>query len=333
MYKYEQKLIKHISNIKEIKTNHTYPGEYFDFVFLCGKERSAGDNRSLLEKYINRKKQMRALYSEELHEFLDKMDLLTFEELLFELSTALIIIVESFGSACELGAFSYLNENISKLFIINDKNFKLEKSFITQGPLAKIQKLSKKEGVKRVFYEEFKEELGEKKLIISDDIFKMINNDIKPRKNINKKAFVINDKKMILHDARYLLWFLFDLIKTYGTIRVNNVINILKNTFNVEKIEYESSTKNDTLVDDDFYYLSLFTLRMLEKFNLIKKIKDNYIINYEYIKNQQIDIHKLPSVIFKGKFARKLTTYKDISKIINKAKKEGFIIWKQSYKI
>lgn len=63
---------------------------------------------------------------------------LDFEHALSAISEKIIIILESSGAICELGAFS--NDILRhKLIVINDKNFQHAPSFINTGPLAAIK--------------------------------------------------------------------------------------------------------------------------------------------------------------------------------------------------
>ena len=67
--------------------------------------------------------------------------MLTFEEFLAEVSDVIVLFVESPGSFCELGAFSYAEKLFSdKLIIVIDEKYKGDKSFIITGPTAKAEK-------------------------------------------------------------------------------------------------------------------------------------------------------------------------------------------------
>lgn len=123
----------------------TYP----KFVFLCGKTFSSEPeysltNRGVVDKYLTAKsKDVFIVLSEKLWEdsFKSSIDLLTFEEFLAEVSDSIILFVESPGSFCELGAFSYAEKLFSdKLIIVIDEKYKGDKSFIITGPTAKAQK-------------------------------------------------------------------------------------------------------------------------------------------------------------------------------------------------
>ena len=78
--------------------------------------------------------------SEQLWEdgFDSKIDLLTFEEFLAEVSDAIILFVESPGSFCELGAFAYADSLFSdKMIVVLDEAYRNSRSFISTGPVLK----------------------------------------------------------------------------------------------------------------------------------------------------------------------------------------------------
>ena len=98
---------------------------YINFSFLCGKGKKDGETNSrdkLTEEVFNKSSDIYPIIAEDLYNIFreEKLDVLTIEEILFSFSTALIIIVESFGSACELGAFAR-KEYLDKVWVIEDK--------------------------------------------------------------------------------------------------------------------------------------------------------------------------------------------------------------------
>lgn len=121
----------------------TYP----KFIFLCGKSYSYDtyykSNRGIISNFIKSQKQDVVLVlSEKLWEkdYSKNMDLLTFEEFLAEVSDCIILFVESPGTFCELGAFSYADKLFSdKLVVIIDNKYKNEQSFIVRGPVEKCR--------------------------------------------------------------------------------------------------------------------------------------------------------------------------------------------------
>lgn len=67
------------------------------------------------------------------------IDILTFEEVLAEISECIIIISESPGTYCELGAFALNDLFVGKTIVINENNPNYKNSFITKGPIRKIE--------------------------------------------------------------------------------------------------------------------------------------------------------------------------------------------------
>jgi len=124
----------------------TYP----KFVFLCGKgidsnqeDSYTKSNRGIIDAYLSKlNPDIKIVLSERIWEdaFDENIDLLTFEEFLAEVSDAIILFVESPGSFCELGAFTYANNLFSdKLIIVMDEKYKDSKSFISTGPVLKAK--------------------------------------------------------------------------------------------------------------------------------------------------------------------------------------------------
>lgn len=114
------------------------------FVFLCGKDISIDDggNRKLIsELYSKNRRDIISVYSERLFTIFDlnMVDLLSFEELLAELSDGIILFVESYGTACELGAFAMRDELLDKLLVINGREHIGKNTFINDGPIKKVQ--------------------------------------------------------------------------------------------------------------------------------------------------------------------------------------------------
>ena len=103
--------------INSIKLHLDYKSKFITspkFVFLCGKQFTKESyyetNRGIIDKFLKSKsKDIYIVLSEQLweKEFNSNIDLLTFEEFLAEVSDCIILFVESPGSFCELGAFSY----------------------------------------------------------------------------------------------------------------------------------------------------------------------------------------------------------------------------------
>lgn len=322
----ETRIVKAILNNKnEIKSNHTSLGNYYDFIFLCGGEKYEKDNRSMLVQHINKSKKRSSLYSEDLFSFLKDIDLLTFEEILLEISTAVIIILESWGSACELGAFSYVNSNIDKLLVINDIKHKESQSFINDGPLRKIDKHSGMK--KRVFFEKFIDNQPRNTLVISSELSDEIDN-IQPKKTFKSAAFSITASKTIeILDISYLMWLIVDIIKIFGTIKKKNTYTLILNIFEVETIILRTSAENTISNQNEVKSIIDFLITVLLKFKLIKEDKDNCTLNLSFLRQNGVKVKEFSSVLFKESFLKTRNAIKMKAEILNKAKKDGYIIW------
>lgn len=131
--------------------------EYTD-VFLCG---GVSTNENCLRDWVRtelEKNKIRVLYPEDL--FMDilnkdkKMDLLSLENFLAENSDIICVMPESPGSLVELGAFTNNEQTLEKLFVIMDKYYEKQKSFIMMGPIKYVSNQKGKERI--IFYDKNK---------------------------------------------------------------------------------------------------------------------------------------------------------------------------------
>ncbi len=129
--------------------NQTVP----KFIFLCGEKPSAESksigrktNREEMIEYLPRlAPNVVVLLAETLWAGL-KLNLLTFEHFMAQISDLVLMFLEGPGTIAELGAFASVDNLIPKLLVFNDKRYRHVDSFITSGPLAKISENSS-EGV------------------------------------------------------------------------------------------------------------------------------------------------------------------------------------------
>ncbi|MDD3207171.1 MAG: retron St85 family effector protein [Desulfobacterales bacterium] len=324
-----KKIIHFIKNNSDFfKKDFAYSDNYLPLAFLCGKRRSNNDNRSIIQKDIFDVYNILCLYSEELFEIFSRedLDLMTFEEFLFDVSSAIVLIVESFGSACELGSFGLINTNIGKLWVINNKKYKDENSYIEKGPLKKIKKL--RPG--HVFYENFNDD-GQ--IELSTDLYVSLSK--LDQTNFRRKPYTTVGSTVDITDAGYLLWFLIDYVNIFGSILENEFIPIIKNIFNVEQIRMTFSSKNNA--DGAYEWMSEWIISNLpqilvklevffEKYN--PKYGKYFSLNHGYFRKINRSATTLPSIIFKSSFIKTQKSRKELSKIICSKKKEGFDIWK-----
>jgi len=138
-----------INDIKRYQVSESFKYVYYPkFIFLCGKAFEKADyatsNRGILQNYIaKRASSIYVILSEKSFDskFLPEIDLLSFEEYIAEICDYIFLFVESMGTACELGAFTYINKQFNeKLIIINDNRHKGKTTFINNGPIDKAMR-------------------------------------------------------------------------------------------------------------------------------------------------------------------------------------------------
>lgn len=113
-------------------------------LFLCGGDPKYFKNRENIEQYFSKHHRhflhFRAEHaweaiSNEANKSTNKTNALALEEWLAEFSDAVIILVESFGTVAELGAFSISEPLRKKLLPIINKKFEKDESFVNTGPV------------------------------------------------------------------------------------------------------------------------------------------------------------------------------------------------------
>lgn len=327
---HERNFIQLIVKYKDhLKKNHGAKGNYFDFIFLCGAEKKPGilDNRSIVSSIVDKNIRTKSIYSEELFDFLSEFDLLTFEELLLEISTNVVIIVESWGSAAELGAFSFVDENLKKLIVINDEIHITKKSFINDGPLKKIGKYQPEK--KKVFFEKFTDHIDRKILIVSEELSNKLEN-ITSIETMKANPYEINvDLKILeVREVRYVLWLLIDIIRLFGMFSVNNSYSIFLSIFEVDSINIRTSSKNLISNQSEVRKIFDFLMKVLNESKLIIIEDDKYKINYDFFVESKIQINTFSNLLFTDPFLYSREFIKQRSMIINKLKKSGDYIWK-----
>ena len=317
-------------NQSYIKKNHGSIGSFYDFVFLCGAQRKEGteDNRTIVAKILSSNKNIRYLYSEDLFSYLIELDLLTFEELLMEISTNVIIIVETWGAATELGAFSFVDDNIDKLIVINKERYEFESSFITNGPIRKIRERTSKK-LQSVFYERFTKH-GDLEFLTSSE--KLINRleNLEPSNTLKSNPFEVEsrDRKiLIITDVRYVIWLLFDILKLFATFKEGNSYNILLAIFDVEIIHVRTNSKNCITNQVQVKKIIEFLMTILLKFNFIILKDGNYKINYSFFNSNAVKVNHVSNLLFNESFYNSRKFLKSRTKLLNKLKKSGVFIW------
>jgi hypothetical protein len=120
-------------------------------LFICGGDPQYCFNRVKVENYLDKHQEkflfFRAEYaweviSKESQKTNGSINAMALEEWLADFSDAVIILVESFGTVAELGAFSISPHLRKKLLPILNKDFEKDVSFINTGPVMWVDKES-----------------------------------------------------------------------------------------------------------------------------------------------------------------------------------------------
>ncbi|QYJ92253.1 retron St85 family effector protein [Shewanella spartinae] len=118
-------------------------------IFICGGDPEFCSNREVMEVYLKRHASniltFRAEYAWDtiVKSRKNNINALALEEWLADFSDVVIILVESFGTVAELGAFSMATDLRRKLLPILDKQFEHVPSFINTGPVKWVNQESK----------------------------------------------------------------------------------------------------------------------------------------------------------------------------------------------
>lgn len=115
---------------------------FFTFVFLCGGDKRTHNSRELLTDILVRNDDVKIIISENLEKFKGNLDLLTFENVLEAVSKMILIPLESFGTSCELGAFTRIDNESNKVVAIIEEKHSKDKSFVNYGPIQLLKEIN-----------------------------------------------------------------------------------------------------------------------------------------------------------------------------------------------
>jgi hypothetical protein len=212
-------------------------------VFLCGGSKSDGTvsmRRSQVEDFIRKqfKGAVEVFYAEDyVKSFSEKKpsaELLDMEAGLFKISDRVILILEGYGAACELGAFANPKKQREKLIVINDKKYEKDKSFITLGPIRSIEIANPSEN--RILYYTFAPDGKDSPDAIADTFIEL--NDlivsatkIRSRGGIGVMLPPTMDFSSHAELTQSHIFFVHDLIFLCGPTRTWILVEVLKYLF------------------------------------------------------------------------------------------------------
>ncbi|OCH19471.1 retron St85 family effector protein [Aliivibrio logei] len=204
-------------------------------LFICGGDPLYCSNRGKIENYLERyhpeflyfrAEHAWAAISSPARESGKNENALKLEGWLADFSDAVVILVESFGTVAELGAFS-LNESLrSKLLPILEKEYEKDVSFINTGPVKWVDSDSI---YKPSMYTDFSTILT-----CMPQMMERLNR--KPKRIFRDKIDTFGDRKLTLKE---FLFFIVHIISSLGPINETELIDISLNTINYGKKKKE----------------------------------------------------------------------------------------------
>lgn len=269
------------------------------FIMLCGKktDNNITDNRLITKNILMQNRlDIFIIYSEEIFDILDndEIDLLKFEEILVEISDGVIIFLESYGTAAELGAFTYLDSLAKKTLVFTDVKYKNDKSFINSGPFKRIQNVTKND-----------EQIIFAKPILNDiydfgntRIFSKVVNFVNHDKNIslskeNLDLDTTNNNGFVLISPQLLIFFIVDIVFVFDFIPREAIKNEILKVLGKPRDQLKVKLSSNNAIDPDivFNYLISFLIRWkILKHQIDKKNKNSELIslNFEEIEFRSI---------------------------------------------
>ncbi len=193
-------------------------------VFLCGANKSPTNPepvRDIILQYAKRRwNQFLFFRAEEVFNatpLKGSEDLLTLEDRLGDYSDCIIIVCESESAFAELGAFA-LRDNLAKnVLVINDNLFRSSQSFITLGPISRIDHISI---FKPTVYADFRAILRSAN---------EIENRLKRIQRFRRRKIKLSTKEAFQNaDAKIRLLLLADIIHLLSPVKKGEVISFLK---------------------------------------------------------------------------------------------------------
>lgn len=251
------------------------------FVFICG-EQILDDEGKLIDKNILEEKNniryfimksfskqkhigeydkesypVKCVISEYLYSEDRWDDILTFEEVLAEISEYIIIITESPGTYCELGAFAFNDSFANKTIVINEDNPEYKNSFITKGPIRKIETQHEENIILYTGKANLKSSLQ-----LNDLITKISTKQVKYTPNLDPQKLGLKN----------LIYELLNIIELFQPINTYEIESLYKE---IKKISYYTISNRDKHKIRSFKLV----IELMEKMKVIKNINGFYHLN------------------------------------------------------
>jgi hypothetical protein len=213
---------KAIETIKSaLRKSQTFLKTDAILVLTCGKQPnqdSPGGRDRIIDYAKSHLKQFQFFIAESVFNLSGHkdIDLLSLEKLLLGFCDCVLIVLESQSTFSELGAFAIEDDLVKNMLVINDINFKDSTSFISLGPLAKVNKESRFGPVIHVDLKSI--------LRAAPEISKRLSITEKKK----KKRFHLGDfRKFQEAPAKVRMLFLLDMITFFQPLTHKEIISIL----------------------------------------------------------------------------------------------------------
>lgn len=240
-------------------------------IFICGGDPKNFPNRLKIENYIKKHSKnnltFRAEYAwETIVESRKKsVNALELEDWLADFSDVVLILVESFGTVAELGAFSMGKHLRKKLLPILNKDFEDDESFINTGPVRWVNNDSKYGPCIHADFNSI--------LTCMPDVLERV--DIR-----RPKIYASRSDETTYGELNFtkkeMLFLIVLVIISIGPVLEDVVVGVFKDAFNI---------KGKSGVDDIEFFISLcVALRMIKKVNAGGKLY-YFCDDYSNLKN------------------------------------------------
>ena len=162
----------------------------------------------------------------------ESKNILDAETMISNFSDTIVIVLESPGALTELGAFAH-HDFRSKLVIINDIQFKGEKSFINEGPIKAIEEVGNRNNV--LYYKMGKDAENELDAIgeVYNDLYDILKQDELKR----VYALTLDKINPGIHFDLTSLMFVKDLLLCVGPVTYKELVEISKYLFGVQSFD------------------------------------------------------------------------------------------------
>ncbi|QSD37523.1 hypothetical protein H5A40_10650 [Pectobacterium brasiliense] len=216
------------------------PGNVKKFVFLCGANKENGSPSARREELLNFSYKnlpnchffLAELVFKELTTNLNNSlsdNLLDVETELSNLADSIVIVLESYSSFAELGAFSYSKELRKKLIVINDTKYINANSFINHGPVKAIKDVTKNKNL--LHYNMSEGTSAIERVDGIGDIFNSLYQILSPNIRTNARTLAKEDLNPHLKFDKDSVRFIHDLIFIFGPLNLREIIEVCSKIF------------------------------------------------------------------------------------------------------